>query len=496
MNVKKILQRLITFLRTDTFFYVIVGIFAVSATWLVFTSRYPMAFDEDYHYKIIQEYAKQWSPFFTHAPAGTESLGDITRYPSYLFHYAMSFVYRFISVFTTSDIAKIIILRLMNIVMLASSFWIFKKLFEKMKLSALISNLSLFVFAMIPIVPFLGAQISYDNVIIPLTAFTLLSAVYVLEGLRKGTFSSNWFAVFMITGLVSALTKYTYLPIFVTVFLYIAVAFAWSYKKHRFKIFASIQKNLNRLPPLRKVLLLVVLGISLLLCIERYGINMVRYKNPVPSCDQVLSVESCKQYGPWGRDFKLKQRKHGDTPSWKISDYNKIWVGTMQNEFFFAINHEYTPAPPLTVLYTFSKITLIIGVTATLLCIVRILKNPGLRLILITTIFYVITLWIDNYMNFYETHWPVAIHGRYVLPILPAVCVVLGYGIKYCIESMPKAVRAPLQYLGVLALIAGMTFGGGVLTYIVRSEPDWYWQNSSVITLNSNLKELLSNLLK
>jgi hypothetical protein len=496
MNLKKFLQRLIAFLRTDTFFYVIVAIFTFSAIWLVFTSRYPMAFDEDYHYKIIQEYAKHWSPFFASPPAGTESLGDITRYPSYLFHYLMSFVYQFLTIFTDSDIVKIIIMRLMNVAMLASSFWIFKKLFEQMKVSRLIANLSLFIFALIPIVPFLGAHISYDNVIIPLTAFTLLSAVYVLNSLRDGTFNSNWFALFLISGLFSALTKYTYLPIFVAVFFYVLIAFGWSYRKHRFEILGAIQKNLQRLPRPKQILLIGALLVGVLLCIERYGINVMRYKTPVPECDQVLSVESCTQYGPWGRDARLRQRKYGDTPSWKIADYNKVWVRTMTNEFFFAINHEYLDKQPLVVLYEFAKFALIFGLTATTLFIVRILKNPSLRFILVTSAAYTAVLWVDNYLNFFDTHWPVAIHGRYVLPLLPAISVVLGYGIKFLVERMPKATQGFLRSFGVVCLLAGMLFGGGLLTYIVRSESSWYWQNSFVVSLNSGLHDVLIKVLK
>ena len=496
MRVKKAIQACINFLKTDKFFYCIAGLFFISSIWLVFTARYPMAFDENYHVGIIQQYAKQWSPFFANPPIGSEALGDITRYPSYLFHYVMSFPYRLVYGLTSSETITIVVLRLMNVAMLGSSLWVFKALFRKMKFSKLLGNLSLFVFVMIPIVPFLGAQISYDNVTIPLTALTLLATVHVLVGLKKGIFSSNWLMAFLITGMFTALVKYTYLPIFVGLFVYLVIAFVWSYKKYRFSVLSTVQKNYLNLSAAKKLVLAVGLILGIVLCLERYGINMVRYHNPVPDCGQILSQESCNQYGPWARDLRLKQRKHGNTPSWKISDYNKVWVGTTLNEFYFAINYDYHNEPPLRVLYEFAKITLVVGLISVAIFIKRILKNSGLRLILFISVFYTLILWVDNYMKFYHVHWPVAIHGRYLLPLVPAMAILMGYGIFYTLELLPRTVRRSVQYTAIFVLLFGVSFGGGTLTYIARSDSNWYWQNSFVTQINTKVKQVLITVLK
>ncbi len=496
MNVKKLSQKWINFLRTDTFFYIIAGTFFISAIWLVFTARYPMAFDENYHYNIIQQYAKQWSPFFTTQPQGSEALGDITRYPSYLFHYVLSFPYKFISLFTSSDAFKIIILRLINVCMLASSLWIFKRLFEKMKFSALLTNLSLLVFILIPIVPFLGAQISYDNLTIPLTALTFYAAVSVLMPLRKGIFNSNWLLIFVITGMFNALIKYTYLPIFIALFVYVFIAFLHSYRKYRFKVLETFKHNVVKLPRLKQILVICALLLGAILCFERYGVNLIKYKTPVPDCAQVLNETSCKQYGPWGRDFILKQRKDGDVPNWRIADYNKIWIRTTLNEFYFAINYDYSSKPPLRILYGFAKTMLAIGLLAVVVFIKRILKEPNLRLILATSVFYTIILWLDNYMKFYNVHWPVAIHGRYLLPLVPAIAIVMGYAIKSVIELIPKQFQETMKFISVSVLILGMVLGGGTITYIARSDTGWYWQNNFVIHANEFIKNGLTKVLK
>lgn len=493
---QRLLARSTTFLGSRKFFCLTLGLFVVGATWLVFTSRYPMAFDENYHYEIIQTYAKQWSPFFSQPPAHTEQLGDITRYPSYLFHYLMSFPYRLISLFTDSDSIKIILLRLINVTMLATSFWIFKRLFETLKLSNVAGNLSLFVFSLIPITPFLGAHISYDNATIPLTVLTLLAAVHILAALRSNKISAGWLLAFLSIGLLTSLVKYTYLPIFVALFFYLTTAALWARHKRDLKLWHQFKASFSQLTRLRQLCLLLVLLLGVLLCVERYGLNMLRYKNPVPDCNQILSVQSCQQYGPWARDYKLKQRQVSQTPTWKIADYSRVWLNTTLHEFFFAINYDYANKPPLMVLYTFAKVYLIIGLVASLIMIKRIFRHPALRLFTFISVFYVLVVWLDNYMKFYHVHWPVAIHGRYLLPLVPVMAVVLAYGIRYVLEMLPTKVQ---QYaLGMMAfmLLLGMSFGGGALTYIARSDSDWYWPNQTVIRLNTKVKSLLRPVLK
>jgi hypothetical protein len=192
----------------------------------------------------------------------------------------------------------------------------------------------------------------------------------------------------------------------------------------------------------------------------------------------------------------LKQQKTGDSPSWRIADYNKIWIQTTLNEFYFAINYDYLNSPPLVVVYKFAQTALVVGLLAVLLFFKRILKEPHLRLILIASVFYTVILWADNYMKFYNVHWPVAIHGRYLLPIVPAIIILMGYAIKFAIELLPKRMQVTVRFIAVSLLIFGIFFGGGALTYIARSDAGWYWQSNLVIRINTFVKSGLTKVLK
>src|SRR5260221_1580992 len=77
-------------LDSERCFHIILGTFIVQALWFAFSDRYPMAFDESFHFGLIQLHAGQWLPFFTHTPAHSEVYGAVARDPSYLYHYLLS----------------------------------------------------------------------------------------------------------------------------------------------------------------------------------------------------------------------------------------------------------------------------------------------------------------------------------------------------------------------------------------------------------------------
>ena len=74
--------------------------FVIQSVWIALSAVYPQAFDEEFHFGIIKVYSHHWSPFLTKQPVGGNPYGALARDPSYLYHYLMSFPYRFIYLFT------------------------------------------------------------------------------------------------------------------------------------------------------------------------------------------------------------------------------------------------------------------------------------------------------------------------------------------------------------------------------------------------------------
>ncbi len=143
-------RRLVIFLGSKTFFVIILALFLVSAVWTAISARYPMAFDESYHLGLIKLHALQWNPIFTKQPAGVAEYGALTRDPSYLYHYLMSFPYRLMVVLHISEMSKIVTLRLINVSLFAVSLFGARLLLLKTKASPAIIHVAMLFFVLTP----------------------------------------------------------------------------------------------------------------------------------------------------------------------------------------------------------------------------------------------------------------------------------------------------------------------------------------------------------
>jgi hypothetical protein len=108
-----------------------------------------------------------------------------------------------------------------------------------------------------------------------------------------------------------------------------------------------------------------------------------------------------------------------------------------------------------------------------------------LVLIGIVTICYVGALWLDEYQSFLQTGQSVAINGRYLVPVLLPVMAIMGLAYK---ELFGSHQRLAVIYSS-LALVC-MLWGGGVFTYILRSNDAWYWPNSTVRSINHDVQAM------
>lgn len=180
---EKIYKKIINILESRTFFWVVVALFVAQATWLAVSASYPMIYDEYYHSGFIDIYSKHILPFInSQTPEQTVIYGDITRVPSYLFHYLLSFPYRIVGFFTDSFYIKIVSLRLINVAFVALGLIFFRKLLLQARLKKSIIHVALFCVVMLPIFPYVAAHVNYDNLLFLLTPIFL---IFGLQNLRS-----------------------------------------------------------------------------------------------------------------------------------------------------------------------------------------------------------------------------------------------------------------------------------------------------------------------
>ncbi len=486
-------RRLVVFIGSNTFFAAILTIFLMSALWLAISSRYPMAFDEQYHIGLIKLHALQWSPIFTHQPAGVAQYGALTRDPSYLYHWLMSIPYRLLMRWHLSEMSVITILRLINIALFGASIIIIRRVLLKTKASPAVINTTFLFFILTPVVPFLAATINYDNLQNLLLAVGLLYLIRFREGLHKKSIDLTSALVFVTIGLVGSLVKFTFLPFLTAFTLYFIYALVRFYLAYRRSFKKSLLKNLYSISKIRMIVFAALLVLSVGLFIYTYGINIFKYHNPVPQCGQVVGYARCRAYSPWYRNYQAAIHNKGVNPNPIL--YTLQWVGGMFNRLYFVINghapvnnYQNFVAPLLGI-----TVILVGAFGSVLACIYgrKILKaDPVLRLILFVSLVYVASLWGRNYHDYLHLGQAVAINGRYLIPILPFFFVFIAQAYK---RLLVVRVKAKAVLLGITFLL--FLQGGGASSFIYYSSDAWYWPNNRQIqVLNHAAKKVITPL--
>jgi hypothetical protein len=481
-------DRIHSVLGSNKFFYFVVGLFIFQAAWIALTARYPMAFDEQFHLGIIKLYSHQKGPFFAGQPLGADTYGAVARDPSYMYHYLMSFPYRLIASVTHSVTVQIITLRFFSIGFLTAAIFIFRKLLMYLQATPVVTNSALLVFVCLPAMPFLGAQINYDNLLIPLTALSILWTLRLHASIKKGQIDFLLMGRLAVLCMMTSLVKYAYLPVFVMIFCITM----WSWYRTR-KTQKSLRTVLRLLPKLQTVIVCVLLLLSLGLFVERYGGNMLRYDTPIPECDQVLTVVECQSYSPWARNYEFIQTQP-HVALIRAVPYVATWVHQSVRELVFTLTSRYIPdnsntvfyfAPPeLPIPYVLGWIAFGIG-GLSLVCFIRTFwRKPDIRIVILISTFYIFALLIQNFLDYKHLGQPVAIHGRYLLPIMPLLLFLWFESIKsalrYIQTKVTFSIRAFQPWLLTAFVCVFMIQGGGVIAYIVLSRSDWFWPQSQI----------------
>ena len=477
----------------NLFFWGVVVIFILNALWIALSAVYPMMFDEELHFGVIEIYSHQLSPFITNQAAETVFHGDLTRLSSYFFHYLMSFPYRFITLFTQDIATQVIFLRIINILFVVVGLWLFRKLLRLGGFSSALTNITLFFFVLVPLVPFTAAHINYDNLIM---IFTPALFYVALRSIQKSPKQSAWVLATISIGCLGSLTKFTFLPIFVATVVFI-LFFLW--RQHGKNIFKEIWSQYIHLKKPLLVILTLLALVSSGLFIERYGGNLVQYRTHEPKCDRIHSKELCSQYNVWNRNTQWAEKyQQNQTPLWNPVEYTFYrWIPHIFNDLFRA--GAYTGGaiqirqPLGTLEYTSGTIALrvmgwIVFIGALIASVItwRRLKNKQLRYLFLGSIgLYAVALWVKNYSDYTTYGIPVATQGRYFIPFLIPLIAMAGYAVSAAIKK---------EYIKGIALgIALLLFtqGAGATTYIIYSNNNWYWPNNTVVQVNNNAKNFL-----
>jgi len=476
-------RRLANILATQTFFKLVIFLLVAQALWIALSGRYPMAFDEDFHLGIIRLYAHHPLPFWSGQPVGADTFGAVARDPSYLYQFLMSFPYKLISLFTNDQTAQVLILRFINVGLFAAGLVLLRRLLLKTGASRALVHACLLAFVLIPIVPLLAAQINYDNLFLPATTLALLLTVdFVTRLSAKRHLPFAALLQLLTVCLLTSLVKYAFLPIFAAALTFVTLK-TWRTYRSPPDLWKALKEGWHLAGYVGRIGWIIALLLASILFVERYGLNLVRYGSPAPDCEQVLTVKQCSRYGPWIRDYNFKIANFNGPRS--PLTFTHEWLYGMWLRTFFAVDGpatQFQTRGPLPVPSIGAIIFAGVSIAAFAQTAPRLFKkyDKNVLWLFIASIFtYVAVLWVDEYRAFLRTGQPVAINGRYLLPVLPLIILIAGLALN---EAFRK--RQTARLLLFAAAMFCLAWGGGALTYILRSNNAWYWQNSAVRAAN------------
>jgi hypothetical protein len=300
--------------------------------------------------------------------------------------------------------------------------------------------------------------------------------------------------------LLASLVKYAFIPIFVAIIIWLIIDWRWLRHQH-------IEKPLREAKTARQYLRLTGYAVLLIVAVglftQRYGVNLARYHTPILECDQVLSIQRCEAYGPWARNYSyVQQAIH--LPLNQVLTYPFVWIYHTLNELIFTVSGrfndhggvDYPVGHQLIVIEVLAWTIFALGVLSLLRYGRRLARNRSYRLLGLVIVLYIAALGGQNYLDYLHLGYPVAIHGRYLLPILPLIYLLVALAFRSGLHALPlRRVSVPVRKLSVsIAVIAVLLLeGGGFVTYIIRSDDSWSWPQSKV---SQDVNDQARNILK
>ena len=470
------------FVSSDKFFYLVLALFLIQALWFAISVQ-PRLFDEPYHLKFIQRYAEQFSPFISNQGESWNSLGDVTRTPSYLYHYLLSWPLRGTQLVTDSHFAQVFVLRLCNIALVAGGLIVLRKLFQYVGSPAIVSNVVLLFLILIPTFPTLAGAINYDNA----TFFILpLILLMILKAMKSLKVDSAMLSGIVMLSIFVVLVKYTV----AVILLPILAIFVWKFfKKHRHGFVPAVIGSFKALSVSSKVLVVAGLLISIGLFIERPVMNFISYNDITPSCERFRSQESCRENYTQARNFELLAKKPADFKPFPPFEYfSALWFPSMVSTSF-----RMTPLQPVPSALHFMFFSgVILGILLIVYCLRDLLRTDTYKILLLVGLIFIAGVFASNYASYKTFGAPVAMNGRYLLPALPFLLFFIALSTYRLSVKKYKNITTAILILILLLF----TQGGGIITSVAYLEPKEYWKNSRLTNINLKIGEAIRPYIK
>lgn len=473
-TIQKTIDKIIAFASSRYFFIGVIVLFVLQCLWMAFSFRFPMIFDENFHFNVIKIFSNHTLPVIVNQPTSYDEFGNFTFGNASIFHYIMSLFYRFIELFTDNPIVQVIALRIIGITTVAIALVLFAKLFREIGIRPLFINVALLIYVLIPLTTLVSTTISYDNMLLLLTALYLLIGVQII---KSKTAKPLDYLKLIIVGCLATLVKFTFLPIFVVSFIYLAVMV---YRRFGSNIVAEFVKLAKNARPAMAIMITLVFVVVAGLFFFRYGVSVIKYGTPIPNCTQSLSLERCMANPVIVMEQQAlltESERSTGTPV----EYVRNWFNLNVDGMTLAL----PVARDLMVVGVF------VGLGFLLYAWRGMPKNQSWYFLVIVSVVLALSILLFNMQSYYAANSNLNVQARYLLSVVPIVLVMMIEAVNFALGRR-RIIKATI----LICVLALFTQGGGITTHIIRTENNWYWNSTRVTDFNLRLKHKLEPFIK
>lgn len=442
--------------------------------------------DEPTHVGIASLYAE--SALGVEDTPASYRYGLVTHVP-FLYHLVLGKL----SLLNVFGVNELLFLRLLNVTLSVLTLGLAWRLAHRLTDRASVRLLFLVLVSNTLMYTFLGAAVSYDNLVNLLAVAALLSLVAFLHQGGPAALLS-----FVACNALGALTKLSFLPLT----LLLGGVLVLERRRQLAGDLRVLLAWLHRRRPGR----LALAGLTLVAAVSSawlYGGNLLRYGRLVPTCEQVLSLEACRENRIFARGWILRQYRTGNLTygaavaatgsishpgdrehtlrllrnerSWQLSrprplppwDYmGRVWDLAMKPTLFGIQAHVSMLKGPWSLLpYN------VVLVAAFLLWIRQTRWHGEERLwcllALVVFLYFVVLVGVHNYSDYLTTHAPfLGVQGRYLFPVLVPAYLVAA---RALLGSWGRKTQ-----IAVAALVAVVFVLGDFPYFQWHATPEWF----------------------
>lgn len=270
----------------NTAFFLLLAFFLLKMVWLAFSIAPGIPPDELTHLERIRLFADSLFMPAYKMPADY-AVGDVVASPP-LYYLLMGKL----AWLTGVGHQGLVLLRTCNAVLIALMAWVALTWFRRLGTLLVAQLFFLVVLTNTPMLTFLGASLSYDNLTILLATVSLFYVTAFLDSRKPTAFWASAAAV-----LAGCLTKTAFLPLAVL----LLVILVWRLRGSNWQA-SSLR------PATRKTVVLCALSAILLAGnLALYGGNLVRYGTPFPTYDTVVGHKNAMQNRIFARQWIIRK---------------------------------------------------------------------------------------------------------------------------------------------------------------------------------------------